>query len=165
MTDSELIDALHYLGIDETNCRIMVVLPLVQVAWADGKVQPEERDAIVEIAKVEDLVHGDGEKVLDGWLAHSPTQEYFSRGHEVLVELARRGGGMGSKVTPDTIDSIIVYSENVAKAAGGLFGVLFTVDAREKRALKEIAEALKIAPGDPPASHAEWDSLVDELDK
>lgn len=51
---------------------------------------------------------------------------------------------MGSFV----IDSIESQCEAVARAAGGLFSVAFTVGEEEKKALRAIREALR--PGSPP---------------
>lgn len=159
MTDAELIDELHYLGIDEGNSRVVALLPLVQVAWADGKLQDAERSAIHKIANEGAFATSDGERVLDGWLSNAPSQAYFQRGHRVIVELARRGGGLESGVTGDTIDVVLGYCETVARAAGGLFGLMFSVDANERRAITEIAVALRITPTD-----AGWGALAEELD-
>jgi hypothetical protein len=155
MTDGELIDALHYLGIDESNGRVIALLPLVQVAWADGIIQARERDTILEIGRREGFLDDESEALLDNWLAHAPTDTYHQRGRDVILELARRGGGFGTTFTASSVDQLVGFCEVVAKCAGGLLGLVFSVNAQERAAIKEIAEALRIAESE----NAAWGGL------
>lgn len=157
MNDRELIDSLHYLGIDERNCRVIALLPLVQVAWADGHLQAPERTAILRIAKQGAYADAESERVLNAWLANMPSEAYFARGHSVIVELAKRSGGLDSGVTGETIGAILGYCEVVASAAGGFFGLIFAVDASERKAMADIALALHIDP-----TEGGWTELAEE---
>ena len=47
MTDSHIRESLKALGMDRTSFRALPLLPLIQVAWADGEVQEEERNLIL----------------------------------------------------------------------------------------------------------------------
>ena len=146
MTDEELIDALRHLGIDRRSHRVLALLPLVQVAWADGTVQRAEARLIRQVAEERHLLDGDGARVLETWLAEAPTEDYVARGRACLVELARREGTELSDVlAAGALDEVVALCERVARAAGGLFGVLWTVDARERAAIAEIARALRPA--------------------
>ncbi len=145
MRDEELIGELHHLGIDEDSFRVVALLPLIQVGWADGRIQTAEREIILETAHNRGMLEGDGARVLEGWLAHPPTLEYQQRGRNLLFELASRSGDLGEGITLDTVDQILDLCVNVAKAAGGLFGVIGRVEATEKEILSEIAEALDVA--------------------
>ncbi len=144
MTDEALIDELRHLGIDRHSHRVVALLPLVQVAWADGAVQGAEARLIRRLAEEHHMVDGDGARVLETWLAEPPTAEYVARGRACLVELARReGSDLGDGLDARTLDEVVALCERVARAAGGLFGVLWTVDARERAAIAEIARALR----------------------
>ena len=158
MDDEALVAELHDLGIDENNARIVALLPLVQVAWVDGVIDPREAAAILQIARERGWLPDDSIYVLDGWLAHAPSDEYFRRGRVVIRELARRDGSFDPAVTPDTVEAIIGLCERVAKSAGGVFGLVFTVSAEERAAIQDIAEALRIA-----ATETGWDDLVSDL--
>ena len=157
MDDRELIESLHYLGIDENNCRVIALLPLARVAWADGGIQPAERAVILSIAKDGGFVDDETERTLTGWLTNAPSDTYFARGSQVLVALARRGGAHPSNVDAATIDAVLGYCETVARAAGGLFGLAFAVSRSEREAMAEIARALRMDPND-----ASWTDLVNE---
>lgn len=144
MTDAELVAELRLLGIDRHSHRVVALLPLVQVAWADGMVQPREHDLILDRAEALGMLTGDGERIVRRWLELAPTQEYVLRGRACLIELARRQGSeLGADLDAAALEQVVVLCEQVAAAAGGLFGVLWTVDARERAVITEIARALR----------------------
>jgi hypothetical protein len=159
MDDRELVDALHYLGIDERNCRVVALLPLARVAWADGGVQDAERAAILQIATEGGFVDAETERTLRGWLTNAPSDAYFDRGSQVIVALAKRGGGLDSRVDVATIDAVLVHCETIARAAGGLFGLAFAVTKAERQAISSIAKALAVDPTD-----VAWTGMSKELD-
>ena len=47
--DEELTAALTRLGLDATNWRAVSLLPLVEVAWADGRIQVAERKLLTQV--------------------------------------------------------------------------------------------------------------------
>lgn len=143
MTDQQLIDELRHLGIDRKSHRVVALLPLVQVAWADGTVQWAEARLIRTLSEQLEMVGGDGARILEQWLLDAPTAEYVDRGRACLLELARReGADLGGAVEVETLEQVVELCEQVARAAGGLFGVLWSVDERERAAITEIARAL-----------------------
>ena len=159
-TDDEMVADLHWMGIDEGNFRVLALLPLVQVAWADSEVQPAERELIVRLADQGGLLDTDGVSILDSWLAAEPSDAYLRRGRRLLVELAhRRTGRFRGAVDADTLQNVRQFCEDVAAAAGGLFGRFWKVDARESAAIREIAEVLEVSPD----AGLDWDEVLDGL--
>ena len=162
MTDQEIIDALRYLGIDNASYRVVALLPLVQVAWADGTIQRAERSFILATAQNNGMLVGDGARILKNWLTFAPTDDYVARGRECLIALASRTDSpLGQAVTADTLGNILELCETVARSAGGLFGMIWSVDARERSAIQEIALALEVAVDDAFG----WDELTGEVNK
>lgn len=156
-TDKELVSALHGLGLDEENIRAIVLLPLVEVAWADGRIGESERRLILDIARKRGVLDGEGAPVLESWLRYRPSDRYLERGREVLVELGARGHD-GAGITPQTLTEVVNFCEQVARAAGGVLGRAFkSVGAEERAALTEIAEALSSA------RKASWESMASDL--
>ena len=117
-TDEDLIRELQSMGIDAQSHKVVALLPLVQVAWADGKVQQAERSLIVETAEQRGLLMGDGPKILESWLNHPPTEQYLARGQRLLVQLAQRPTGVGETFTLQTLDDVLELCEGVARAYG-----------------------------------------------
>lgn len=151
MQDEILVEKLNKLGIDRESLKVVILLPVVQVAWADGVVQDEERALIESIAETNGLLPGDGARILRTWLEKAPTAEYVAEGRAVLVELSRRGGAAG--LLPTVLDDVVSCCTAVAQAAGGLLGILWTVDPAEEAAIREIAVALigRADPDRPPS--------------
>ena len=143
MNDLELIAQLHTLGLDAESFRAVALLPLIEVAWADEKIQPQERKSILLIAKGHNLLVGAAADVVERWLTRRPTPEEFERGRKVLAILAHRRSGLGSDMPEHVIDTIVELCSVVAESAGGLFGVLFTVSSEERRTIRRITDHLE----------------------
>lgn len=155
-TDKEMVSALHGLGLDEENIRAIVLLPLVEVAWADGRVGEAERRLILDLARKRGVLDTEGAVLLETWLRYRPSDRYLQRGREVLAELGARGHD-GAGISPQTLTEIVGFCEQVAYAAGGVLGRAFkSMGADERAAIGEIAEALTTA-------RASWDSMASDL--
>jgi hypothetical protein len=138
--DHNLLDRLVAAGLDTESLAALGLIPLIQVAWADGKVQPEERAALLEAAKKVDLHEGTpGYQLLTGWFDQEPDPQLFQAWKEYVHELKR-------SMTEDTFDAvrkvIVERSRAVARAAGGILGV-GSVVGTEHDAIKEIEAALR----------------------
>ncbi|MEL6346311.1 MAG: hypothetical protein AAFV53_24585 [Myxococcota bacterium] len=147
MEDS-LVDELRRIGLDEGSYRVLALLPLVHVAWADGKIQKEEAAQIEAAAARQGIIAGDlAREVLDRWLAQPPSEPERAAGMRLLVELARRRGAVGGDVDAMTLRELIDLCHDVAAAAGDLFGLADPVSREERAALAEIARLLSIDTG------------------
>jgi len=141
MTESHVRDALRSLGMDRMSFRALPLLPLVQVAWADGEVQQEEREMILELAREKYQLNDEGMMLLRNWLHHAPSKDYVERGQEALVSLCVRD--LGAHLDRGILEDVVALSQRVAAAAGGFFG-LGAVKRSETHALNQIAEALSL---------------------
>lgn len=152
MDDAELIRELHFLGVDQHTWPVLALLPLIQVAWADGEVQDAERALILEMAERDYRLDARGQQALTNWLTHAPSERYLQRGRDAARLLAERN--------PDIAHgSVLDHAHAVAQAAGGLFGFR-TVDAREQAVLDELAEALTL----PVEQRWDWAGDLGDLD-
>lgn len=151
MDDIELKSALHSLGVDEESISAVALLPLVEVAWADGRVQPQERASILEHARERGLVSAEGQRLIETWLRYRPSDAYLRRGREVLLALASRGDD--PRFTQATLKDIVDLCGRVAGAAGGLFGRFSGFDPREQEIVSEIAESFS-------RRRATWDDVM-----
>jgi hypothetical protein len=172
-SDETLRRELSELGMTEASFRALALLPLVEVAWADRQIQASERQVILEIAEGHDLLNPSSGQLLKSWLTVRPSPEYFARSRKLLVKLAHRSQGIGQDLPSDSLDSVLVFCSHVAEAAGGLFGLAFTVSQPEQAAMRKIAQAIEEESGkhrDPTAGivghtiSVEWQHLLDELD-
>ncbi len=140
LSDDALRQELEALGIQADAHRVIALIPLIQVAWADGRIQAGERQAIHDIAVGAGLADEDSLVLLDKRLNERPTEYTMSRARKALAALAYRAAFDG--VTPETLEEVVAYCESVAEAAGGLFGLRSPINKDEKAAITDIAQDL-----------------------
>jgi hypothetical protein len=124
--------------------RVVSLLPLVYVAWADGKVQAAERNVILGIARERGLLENGGEASLERWLSVPPTQQQLKTDLKALNELARSDSRLADEFGADDEQLMLAWCQDVADAAGGLLGLRKPRTESETAALKTIAGALDI---------------------
>lgn len=128
------------LGIPEHSWRLVALLPLVEVAWADGEVQSMERRMILGIAQRRGLVDEAGLERLKGWLTDRPDAAYFARARQLLKSLSTQGAASDEG---DLLSEIVGFCQGVAEAAGGAIGE-GAVSHGEREAIQEIAQTLGV---------------------
>jgi hypothetical protein len=133
--DSELLERLVELGIDERSWTALSLVPLVEVAWADGSVDAKERAAILTAASEHGLHRtAPGHVLLETFLRNRPEATLFASWGGYMTELA-------AKLHPEERAAvrmqIIDRARKVAAAAGGILGIGAISDA-EKRVLAAL---------------------------
>jgi hypothetical protein len=129
---------LEELGLTEDSYRAILLLPLVEVAWVDGLIQPAERDAILAYGEGNALLAGGARDMLEGWLQTRPDHVTFARGRAILVELAHSAHPLEA-LDAQHIGDVVEHCQSIAESAGGLFGRFFTASDAEKEAIQQIA--------------------------
>ncbi len=148
MTDNEIREGLKLLGVNEDSYRALALLPLVQVAWADGTIQSKERQIILKVANDNGYLDGAGKALLEGWLKRPPKAPYYERARRLLIAMVHHEEGIvGHDLTIDALTDLVDYCELIARSAGGFFGI-FPMDVREKAAITEICDAISLPPRD-----------------
>ncbi len=170
--DQALVADLSTLGLDARSFRAVILLPLVEVAWADREVQPEERRHILQIAKGHNLLSGRGALALEHWLKERPSDETLTLGRSVLVRLAHRTDGLGADLPESSLDTVVEMCVQVAEAAGGMFGMFWRVTADERKAIRKIGREIEQHASDVrPDNHGvvgqtltgAWADLLEEM--
>ncbi len=74
VVDDDVLDFLLEMGIDADSVSALSLYPVVQVAWADGRVVEEERQAVLEAATRMGCGPGTrGHELLADWLDREPS--------------------------------------------------------------------------------------------
>jgi hypothetical protein len=145
--DPTVLRQLADLGMDDLSYRALPLLPLVEVAWADGEIQEPEKKLVLGL--VDRFEAGEeGKRLLDNWCTFAPTADYFRRGREALAALLSKEPehGLGDHVGAQVVD----LAKQVAKSAGGVFGIGAT--SRSEQAV--IDELARVLGGGAPAAPA-----------
>ena len=140
LRDPELLKDLEELGFTPDTLKLLPLVPVLHVAWAEGSVSPEERKLILDLARRRDIAEGSAaDRQLKEWLAHKPPQNVFTRGGRIIMAMIAAGSPEIRDLSPD---DLVKYSESIAAASGGILG-LGKVSAEERAALAQIQALLK----------------------
>jgi hypothetical protein len=136
--------ALQARGFTPDTLALLPLLPLVQVAWADGGVSDAERALIVQFARTRAIPEGSAaDRQLAAWLAEQPRPEMVSDSSRLVGEMFERAAGV---VDGLAADELMEYCERIATVSGGFLG-LAPISVDERELLTRIAQALKIHAG------------------
>jgi len=124
--------------------RLVTLLPLVYVAWADGRIQREERKLILQIAAERGMLENGGRETLDHWLTVAPSPTQLKTNLAILNELSHSRGGVADEFNADSLQMLLAWCQDVADAAGRFLGLVPARREPEQAALKSIAAALDI---------------------
>ena len=133
---------LKELRVPRAAYRVVSLLPLVYIAWADGRIQRSERDLILHIARERGMLDHGGEDALSRWLSEPPSKQQLQADLAVLNELARSDRKLQEEFGADEEQLLLAWCQDVADAAGGLLGLKSARTDAENAALKTIVGAL-----------------------
>lgn len=144
--NEQILAVLRDMGFDRETVVLLFLIPLLQVAWSDGTLSPEERALVLEAARTHGVKEGHPayEKLLS-WVAVRPAKETFERALRVIGEL------MTFQTTEQraaTAEKLVDATARVAAASGGFLGLGSKISADEKAVLKRVAEAIEAAHAD-----------------
>ena len=143
------------LGVRSSDYRVLKLLPLIYVAWADGKMEKVERERIHSFASRHYDLSADGMGVLAGWLRHRPSHDYIAEGLRDIYQLALSSDDL--EIDFSELPALLSYAEGVARSTADALDQPSAVSPEEERALDEIARALHIDHGE------SWARLLEEL--
>lgn len=147
--------SLKHLGINDSNYKVLKLLPLIYVAWADGRIEPEQERRLLDLAHNHFQIGEYGEKLLKEWIRERPSKEYIMEGLHDIVLLAHAPDDWTFDV--DELQGLLAHAEAMARTTAEAMDAPSAVDADEERALATIAEELGVDDGE------SWAALVAEL--
>jgi len=138
--DEAVLAELVELGISSETIFALSLLPLIWVAWADGKIADKERDAILQAA------HSTGHErdtashhLINEWLNHEPAETLKTAWKDYVHALCET-------VSPDIKAMIkrdvVERSRKVAESAGGILG-FHKISEKQQAVLKEVADTFE----------------------
>jgi hypothetical protein len=140
MSDDAVLDKLVDLGLRANTIAALSLVPLIQVAWADGEIQDNEEGAILQGATGKGLEPGsDGYLLLESWLRTKPDGALFDAWEAYIKALASQLNDEQNRLLKN---QIVGFAKMVATSAGGLLG-FGKVSSSEEKALARIEAAFQ----------------------
>ncbi len=138
IVEEEVLTSLAAAGVRAETLAAVSFIPMVEVAWCDGSVAPEERDAVLNAAaaqgiRADSAVFG----VLNHWLDERPDAQIAKAWKAYVKEMNRI---MPKESLAAMKTRMLDRCRSVAAAAGGFLG-LETKSEHEQAKIDELATA------------------------
>jgi hypothetical protein len=143
ITNPGILDTLLRLGIKAETVTALSIVPLVEVAWADGSLDAKERRAVLDRAQQSGVAPGStAQALLEAWLDRRPDPQLL----DAWMHMVR---GIRDQLGPDEAarlkTALLDHARAVAGASGGVLGMGSKVSGPEAAMLAKLEAAF--APG------------------
>jgi hypothetical protein len=139
ITNEEILQKLVDLNVRPEIVASLALVPLIEVAWADGKVDEEEKTAVLEAA-AESFISKDSPDfdLLRQWMKHKPSPKLL----EAWIYYIK---GLCEQLTVHQKNAIkkdlIGHARQVAEATGGILGFGSKISKQEQEILAKLESA------------------------
>lgn len=138
ITNPDILERLVELDIHPDLMASLALVPLVEVAWADGAVDAAEKEAILKAEGQFFTKDSPDMAVLKQWMEHKPDRQLLEAWKEYIK-------GLCEQLTPHQKAAlkaeVIGHARQVAEAAGGFLGLGSKISKAEQNLLKELEAA------------------------
>lgn len=143
LTDPDMLRDLEELGFTPDTVGLLPLVPVLQVAWAEGGVTNVERKMLTDLARARAIEAGTpADRQLQDWMTTQPDDAVFARAGRLIRAMLDSGQDQGGLSAED----LVKYCENIASASGGILG-LGRISPEEREILASIASELKTRHG------------------
>lgn len=135
-TSEEVAAEALALGFDAETAAVLPLVPLIRVAWADGKMTEAESAKVFEIALKRNVTSAGAVEFLDLLMAQPPSDVFFERTERVIRHIVSQN--------PNNLamEGVLDMAKAVAQASGGFFGLKNPVSDDEQKLIDELAALL-----------------------
>lgn len=138
--DERVVAELRASGYDRETIPLLHLVPLIQIAWADGEISQDERRQILEAARLHGVKEGSSAQgQLVSWLDARPGENFFRGSLQAIRAILHT---LDPKHRQTRAADLLTLCTRVAAASGGFFGIGRKVSLEEKQLLAEITAKL-----------------------
>lgn len=146
ITDDTVLEKLAELNIGADTLAALALVPLIEIAWADGNLDEKEKQAVLAAAEDSGLSKKTlNYELLENWLGSPPERTLREAWRRYIEALC---GKMTQQERTSLEANILGRARAVAEAGGGYLGLVAKVSQSEARILKELEEAFRAEGGD-----------------
>lgn len=139
IADEEVLQRLVELDIRPEIVASLALVPLIAVAWADGKIDEEEKAAALKAAS-ESFVSKDSPDfgLLQQWMEHKPGPKLLEAWRHYIKGLC---GQLSEHQRAAMKKDLIGHARQVAETTGGFLGLGNKISKPEKEMLEKLESA------------------------
>jgi hypothetical protein len=142
VVDEEILRDLQALGYTPETVMLLHLVPLLQMAWAEGSVSDRERNLIIEAARARGIEAGSpADRQLTAWLASRPSEELFEKTLRAIRAIL--SASPEAERQADQRD-LLARLTAIASASGGILG-FGKVSPEEQQLLARVAAEIERA--------------------
>jgi len=143
ISDDAMLDRLIELKLNAETVAALSLVPLVQVAWSDDRLEASEKEAVLTAATESGIGKDSAAyKSLLGWLESAPEPDLMKAWADYVQSLSKTI----SAADCDALrDGLLARAEAVAKAAGGILGLGNKVSDSEQAVIDQLKSAFQSA--------------------
>jgi hypothetical protein len=136
VSDEDVLKGFEELGYNRDTVQVLHLVPILEVAWADGEVSGPERTEILKIAAARNVVDGSpAHAQLLHWLDERPDAAFFGRTMTLISDLLE---ALPEARQTDLQNDLLGASFSVASASGGFLGLGSKVSEAEKELIERF---------------------------
>ena len=141
ITDDEALAGLVALGLTPETVRLLHLVPVVEVAWAEGGMSGRERKLIHDLAALRGVRHGSPAfEVLAGWLERPLPEGHFERSLDAIKASL---DAMPARMSAASARTLMADCSEVAAASREPSAGRERIGQREHGTLERIAATLE----------------------
>jgi hypothetical protein len=139
LKDTAVLDRLIRLGVQADTLVALGLVPLVEVAWADGTLDARERQAVVAALGTAGIaLDSPAGQLIQGWLASKPPASLLEAWRVYVAGLCAQ---LSAADRANLRDSVLDRARTVAAAAGGFLGLGAKISPAEEERLRMLEGA------------------------
>jgi len=139
VADEEILRDLQALGYTPETVMLLHLVPLLQMAWAEGSVSDSERDLILEAARARGVEKDSAaDRQLAAWLTDRPSEELFEKTLRAIGAILQL---RPSEERDASEKDLVTRLAAIASASGGILG-FGKVSPQEQEMLARITQAM-----------------------
>jgi hypothetical protein len=139
ITDEAVLQKLVDLNVRPETLASLSLVPLVEVAWADGEVDEDEKRSVLTGAEKMGFAKGSTDyTLLTEWMQHKPSPKLLEAWIHYVQGLC---GVLTQKEMAELKRKFIGQTKSVAEASGGFLGLGNKISKAEEDVLKKLDSA------------------------
>jgi len=139
ITDAAVLAQLAAVGLSSETMAALALVPLVEVAWADGTLDAKERSALLAAAEHAGLSTDSASyQMLEAWLRERPSPKLLETWKAYVAILSRT---LDVHATAALKQDLLGRARGIAEAAGGFLGLGKRISSAEQAVLTELEQA------------------------